>query len=405
MHFSIAKPVYGIALLSLLLLEACGGGGDPFTYKATLGNASVSAVPAIPAVPNLVAARAIHNATQISGGKVLVVGGSSGTTYLASAELYDPVANTWSAASSLSKARIYNTTTLLPSGKVLVAGGRDGSYVAVAELYDPDTNTWSTAGNLITPRYLHSATLLATGQVLVTGGYGASSSILGGDKILSSAELYDPASNTWLPAGSLATPRQSHTATLLQTGKVLVIGGYGPGGGLLGSSTPKLLASAEIYDPLPNSWAIAPSPAELRTFHTATLLPDGRVLVAGGFYEGAGVITVYKPHGSTELYDPVTNAWSAGGLLVTTRGRHTATLLPSGKVLVTGGFGDTGTIINGQNILESIELYDPSANKWSNAGILANSRENHTATLLPSGKVLITGGQDNSGVISSTELY
>jgi N-acetylneuraminic acid mutarotase len=283
---------------------------------------------------------------------------------------------------------------------VLITGGSDA-----AELYDPTTNSWSSAGNLITARSGHSATLLPSGKVLVTGGYGASSSILGGNKILSNAELYDPATNTWSGAASLASARMSHTATLMLTGNVLVTGGYGPGGGLLGSITSKLLASAEIYDPISNTWTLAASPAELRAYHTATLLPDGRVLVAGGFYEGSGVISFLKPHGSTELYDPVTKSWMGGGSLVTTRGYHTATLLPNGRVLVTGGLGDTGHIINGQHILDSAEFYDLSNNNWTAAGNLSKRREYHTATLLPEGKVLIVGGDDDRGVVANNEFF
>ena len=230
---------------------------------------------------------------------------------------------------------------------------------------------FSTAGSLATTRYAHTATLLSSGKVLVAGGYRSGS--------LASAELYDPATNTWSAAASLATARRQHTATLLSNGKVLVAGGYG------GSN----LASAELYDPATNTWSAAGSLATARYLHTATLLSNGKVLVAGG--SGSSNLA------SAELYDPATNTWSAAGNLATARVYHTATLLSNGKVLVVGG--------SGGSYLASAELYDPATNTWSAGGNLATARYQHTATLLSGGKVLVAGGQNNSGDLASAELY
>jgi len=172
---------------------------------------------------------------------------------------------------------------LLLSGKVLVAGGFGYSdYLASAELYNPASNSWTAAGTLATARYFHTATLLPSGKVLVAGGYGNSG-------ILDSAELYDPASDTWSAAGTLATARENHTATLLPSGKVLVAGGNGNSGAL---------NSAELYDPASNAWTAAAPLAVAREDHTATLLLSGKVLVAGG-HDGTGG-ALY----SAELYDP-----------------------------------------------------------------------------------------------------
>ena len=137
-----------------------------------------------------------------------------------------------------------------------------------------------------------------------------------------------------------------------------------------------------------------PSLATARYHHTATLLPSGKVLVAGGQGTGAVVLA------SAELYDPASNSWSAAGALATARENHTATLLPSGKVLVAGG-----QQVDGGVALPSAELYDPASNTWSAAGSLAAARAHHTTTLLPSGKVLVAGGSGSSGVLASAELY
>jgi hypothetical protein len=200
-----------------------------------------------------------------------VAGGQNGSPVLSSAELYDPASGTWSATGNLTTTRAIHTATLLASGKVLVVGGVDGStgYLASAELYDPKTGTWSATGSLSVARDNFTATLLHSGEVLVVGG------INGSTGNLASAELYDPTTGTWRTTGSLATARDSHTATLLASGKVLIAGGNN-------SSTGNYLASAELYDPATGMWTTTGSLTTSRWFHTATLLPSGKVLVAAG---------------------------------------------------------------------------------------------------------------------------
>jgi N-acetylneuraminic acid mutarotase len=326
---------------------------------------------------SLSTARYFHTTTLLPNGKVLVAGGlGTGNVYLASAELYDPATNTWSAAGSMSTARRAHTATLLPNGKVLVAGGFSGSALASAELYDPATNSWTPAGSLSTARYAHTATMLPNGTVLVAGGSG------GSGPLASAAELYDPSANRWTPAGSLSTARFYHTATLLKNGTVLVVGGYN------GGST---LASAELYNPTTNSWGATGSMSAARYHHTATLLPNGNVLVAGGSSGGSNTLT------SAELYNRYTNSWSVAGSLSQGRSEHTATLLPNGTVLVAGGFG-------GFSYLASAELYDSATDSWSAAGSLSTARSYHTTTLLPNGTVLVAGGFSGSA-LASAELY
>jgi hypothetical protein len=185
--------------------------------------------------------------------------------------------------------------------------------------------------------------------------------------------LVDP---LWTTTASMTTPRFLPTATLLPSGKVLVAGGLSQAG--------SPLASAELYDPAAGTWSSTGSMATGRTFHTATLLPSGKVLVAGGQVASA------------ELYDPVAGTWTATDSMTTVRTFQTATLLASGKVLVTGGFDKF------YNPLASAELYDPGAGTWSATGAMGASRVYHTATLLASGKVLVAGGFDVSNLVSGT---
>jgi N-acetylneuraminic acid mutarotase/uncharacterized protein YjdB len=266
---------------------------------------------------------AVHTATLLPNGKVLEAGGVMlqdavfVETTVASAALYDPATNSWSAAPSMANARTAHSATLLPNGLVLIAGGSYAAPLASAELYDPTTNTWSAAGSLANARSGHTATLLPNGLVLAAGGTNAA-----GTDLVATGELYDPVANTWSPAGSMATARTGHTATLLGNGLVLVAGG----------SNLTAFASAELYDPVANTWSQAGSMANARTSHTATLLANGTVLVAGGYTQGA------TPLNSAELYDPVANTWSAAGSMAAARDGHTSTLLSNGVVLVTGGY-------------------------------------------------------------------
>ncbi len=415
-------------------------------------------------------ARYLHTATLLSSGRVLVTGGTSdGTTFLSSAEVYDPASNTWSAAGTLSAARGYHTATLLPNGKVLITGGYDNiADLSNVDIYDPATNSCSAGPSLAAARGGHTATLLPTGKVLVAGGHDPS--------VLNSAELYDPAINMWGTAASFSTARVFHTATLLSNGKVLISGGFDG----TGSS-----GTAEVYNPANNTWGPAGGLGTARESHTAMLLPSGNVLAIGGDNGGPTTSvevfssnvwtnaaslplgirnftatllpdgTVFTNGGydgsfatsTASLYNPVGNSWSPSGNMTSVRRYHTSTLLPSGLVLIVGGDDGSGTAINGVEIfdpkaggawtaggnlgaaraahtatllasgkvlvaggfnpsyLNSAEVYDPALNTWSAAGSLSAARDSHTATLLPSGKVLVAGGYDGSSSISGAEVY
>ena len=277
----------------------------------------------------------------LPNGKVLTEGGSYFDGHLTrarpNAALYNPADGTWAATASMTTARYEHAATLLPNGLALVTGGLDVFVLPGAEVFDPASETWSPNGRLITARAHHSATLLPNGKVLIAGGdtgYGSG--------VMASSELYDPASGTSTATGSLGVPRYHHSAILLPNGRVLVIGG------LNGSNNTQPLASSELYDPASGTWTVTGSLSIARRSSTATLLPNGKVLVAGGD-DGTTVLS------SAELYDPASGAWTPTGSLITPRSSHSATLLPNGKVLMEGGY-------DGSNTLSSAELYvGPSA--------------------------------------------
>ena len=282
-------------------------------------------------------ARAFHTMTRLQDGRALVVGNKGKE---ASPEIYDPSTGGWSPAGETEVTRGEHTATLLQDGRVLITGGRGTrlQHLATTELYNPAGNTWSSGSDMGEDRANHSATLLKDGKVLVVG----SDITLGG---LASAEVYDPANDTWSPAGALGDGRMFHTATLLQDGRVLVAGGQEQ-------------TSAELYDPSAGTWSRAGNMAKPRAEHTAVLLEDGRVLVIGGWPLGKDKKAIWE---SAELYDPATNKWATTGSMFQVRSRFTATLLEDGRVLVAGGQGraTTGGPHTEVEVWESAELYSP----------------------------------------------
>jgi len=179
----------------------------------------------------------------------------------------------------------------------------------------------------------------------------------------------------------MLSPRFNHTATLLPTGKVLVAGGFNS----------NALASAELFDPATGTWTATSPMTTNRSSHTATLLPNGKVLIAGGGGEGT--------YNSAELYDPITATWTTTGSMNVARLSHTATLLRSGKVLIAGGFSPI------TDALSHAEIYDPAAGAWTIASSLITPRVSQTATLLTDGTVLVAGGTSTTNDTSAAEVF
>ncbi len=229
---------------------------------------------------------------------------------------------------------------------------------------------------MTTGRFLQTATVLPDGGVLIVGGRNDDAS--GPGRSLASAETFDATTESWTAIADMANRRSAHTATLLPDGRVLVAGGY---------DDFEALDSAELFDPATGSWTATANMIEARGYHTATLLPDGRVLVAGGRSNNSSTGGALA---SAELYDPVTGSWSATGNMLAAHMFHAATLMPDGGVLVTGaGYRGYG-LADGAGA----ELYDPSTGSWAATGPMIDAGAYQVATVLKDGRVLVVGGAE-----------
>jgi hypothetical protein len=276
--------------------------------------------------------------------------------------------------------RVGHTATLLLNGKVLICGGADradslGTVSDSAELYDPTTETFAPAGNMTSLRWYHSATLLPDGRVLIVGGTTNPNAGGTGGSALSSLEIYDPVAGTFTAGSNMSAARMWHTATLLNNGNVLIAGGYG---GTQSVGPDVRWTTAELYDPSTGTFSRTGDMTTARFNHRASLLPDGKVLITGG--EGR----IDGPIPWVELYDPDSGVFSLAGATgsVDTVGPAIVSLLPTGQVLMALNTYDSPTI--------NADLYDPLTALFTGTGNMRVPRI-FTGTLLTSGSVLVAG--------------
>ena len=350
--------------------------------------------------------RANAASIRLGDGRVLICGGTSNAKVggvLSSAELYDSNTRRFIPTGAMTVARMGQTITMLRDGRVLITGGARNigfrSELASAEIYDPSTGTFATTGSMRTPREGHTATMLRDGRVLIVGGSD------NGTHTVDSAEIYDPASGAFSGAGHLNQPRVAHVATLLHSGKVLIAGGGRGGmpGGYISYDT------AELFDP--DTRTFAKMRAHMifdRVGAAAVRLNDGRVLIVGG--KSGRIVTSrhvnlasLTPLNSAEIFDPELNSFIRTGDMSAPHYLATATMLGNGQVLVVGGWTIQGFVVVG---MRDADLYQPETNRFVRAGRTNVARLQNTADLLPDGEVLIAGGIDErSYVTASAEFY
>ncbi|HEX2275148.1 MAG TPA: kelch repeat-containing protein [Acidimicrobiales bacterium] len=380
LYLALAGAVV-LAVLIVVLLSLRGGDSGEQTQAQLPPTGSWTQA------PDLATIRGTTVSVTLKDGKVLVAGGGVGAIPVAAAELFDPADGQWKPTGQLNEARRGHAVALLNDGRVLIAGGRnpDGDPTASAEMYDPAAGTWTTTAPMSLGRIGHTMTTLADGRVLAAGGTARGTGVAGGGQTIApvaTAEIFDPRTGSWRSITNMSTARFEHTATALADGKVLMAGGQGPGDG--GRVT--ALATAELYDPAADSFVATTNLSEGRTNHAAVLLADrSTVLVVGG----AGGTNADVSLGSAELYDARSGSWTRATPLSEARTGATATLLADGRVLVAGGESAT----RGQRrSLKKGEVFDPQAREWRSAGDMQCPRSEQAATLLGDGTVLVVAG-------------
>jgi hypothetical protein len=362
---------------------------------SSLGNAQTAAWTS---AGNMTAARSGHTATLLQNGMVLVAGGANGALVTPSAEIYNPTTNSWAVAASMANARTGHTATLLSDGRVLVVGGGAG---ATAEIYDPTAGTWSATGSLNAIRQGQTASLLQNGMVLVAGGCCTTGDVPGYSEpvseALTSAELWNPATGQWTLTGNMVNMHAYHTANVLSNGNVLVAGGTSlqlpPG--------PETVDAAEIYNAASGTWTAVGGLIAARYFDTASLLIDDQVLVAGG--NGGGCCSGLS---SAELYSPSAQSWQEMPAMNTGVYEQAAAVLAgSTEALVSGGYSCCNSA---NSTTATAEIFNINTETWSLTASMNQARYSHTLTTLSDGTVLAAGGLVSGGgttTLASAERF
>ncbi len=314
----------------------------------------------------------------LSDGRVLAAGGHDGNRTLSSSEVYDPETGEWRAVGAMRTPRRNHAVVALRDGRVLAVGGTySASFGALssAELFDVGTGRWMPVPEMAEARNDPAAVLLPDGRVLVAGGFDVDR------HPVRSAELFDPATGRWTRTGAPTSARGgAQTGVVLASGKVLFVSGL----------------QAELYDPTSGQWTkagpVGGAAGTHRSGHSVTPLPDGRVLVVGG--------TTARAAATAELYDPVNGEWRLAASPGTPREAHGALVAEDGRVLVVGGFH----VLSGA--LASVERYDPASDTWSAEPALREARRGAGVLRLEDGSVLVVGGSNEvTGTLATSERY
>jgi eukaryotic-like serine/threonine-protein kinase len=378
------------------------GGPDP-TADPTVA-APTSPQQAVPAGPtgqwlgygSLPEALWGNGVAQLPDGRVAIFSASAGSGHTASLDswILDLQTGNVAGGASMVASQEVPVVAVFDGGSVMIAGGWKGQGpVSNAEVLDGTTGSFIPINSMLSPRSQATATDIGNGRVLVVGGWIAFAS--GVYTATTSAEIFDRRAGTWSSAASMSTPRALASATRLQDGRVLVAGGDASWQGAdAQGANQTVLTSAEIYDPSSNTWQPAGDLSAPRAAQTAALLPNGHVLVTGGWSDG-------KEFGTTSVdeYTPGVG-WSSGNSMPTPHAQGRLLTLTDGRLLAVGGVDAAG------NATAETDLYDPNSGSWQRSGSLQEPLYWPAVTVLNDGRVLVAGGSKNDGSGSrQLEIY
>jgi len=332
---------------------------------------------------DLAAHRERFSVITLNDGRIMAIGGKAiglrnveMGNFEASTELLDITTMTWELTGEMNEKRKSPGLAQLNDQTVIAAGGTGAAKVPLnsVEIWTPGTEEWQHIESMNNARDSMAYVLLADGRFILTGG----KSIDKKGVLISSikeCEIYDPKTGKWIEVAPMHEERVNHTATLLNDGNVLVVGG--------GKEDGPYSKTVELYDPRRDVWFQLDPISVGRALHTATKLMDGRILIVGG----RGKKT------STEIYDPRNKTWMNSGETEHPRAEHSAIRMLDGNILITGGIGH----------LVQIELYNAKTNSWSTISRLSIGRYRHSSAIMDNGTIVVMGGISQDGILASTE--
>ena len=370
--------------------------------------------------PHLVSPRFAHDATLLDDGRVLVSGGWTGVADINEihpfpivfSQIFDPDTNTWTLTDRIEPEEsegipgflVFSPATRLPDGRIAsmalseeaMSGGPDDVTSAIV-VFDPETGEWMHLSDIPSNRIFTDIIALSSGDILVVGGLDlkAISSASATLDVVDIVESYNTDTGEWQTLGPMNEAAMEVSLVPLNDGRVMAVGGAGE------FDTQLETARAEIFDPATGSWTLTGDMNTPRASVKTVALADGRVLATGGF---GSHIQAFNDSLTSEIYDPETGEWAVTGPMSVQRFRHTLTLLPDGRVLAVGGEEQVGDYM----LYSSTEIFDPQTNTWSPGPELSQPRSGHSATLMPDGSVLLAGGisqdKEQRYPVASTEF-
>jgi N-acetylneuraminic acid mutarotase len=348
-------------------------------------------------------ARASVGFAKLSTNELMIIGGKTGTTTLASTEIFNSETEVLTTGANLNNPRSMSLCITLNDGRILVTGGLDenGDVLNSCEIYDPTTETFSMTGSMNVARARHKINLLPDGKILVSGGSAVlsisndPSDTLNGSH--SSTEIYDPATETWSISADMSIKRVAHATSTLPNGDILISGGLTPAG-----MFPTVAVSTEIYKVATETIEPAADMLTGRSEHLLTSLSDGTILATGGGTLQMSPSFDVVALTATEIYDSNVDTWTAAADMSVGRAGHSAFIFDDGKVLLPGG--DSGSLLS-LTPTNTCEIFDNTTSQWTTTDTLPNGLVGYTGMVANDRKIVLIGGTDGTAEMNKIYIF